>query len=332
MGFEVDGGLINGMNVVFIESVGQRVSIRFTAKTVGTVTEIVIHAFAYKGEPTIRIGLQEDNNGNPKGGWIKENAFGVVQLESASGFKTIHLGTPVSLTKGQVYHIVIEAAKDPLNGIAALTTYPGNGFAQPLNPVDPDIIWTDPQMNVLSFSGGIWNQKNKWPVFILSYSDGTSEGQPYSLVAQWVVWGKTYVGQNLMPASDYKVGKIAFVVSLGNGNPQDKLFYRIMDSNNNVLAEGVFVDRGKLTSSQTWIEATLTKPVMLEAGKLYRIVLLSPQTDLASAYYLFGHEFCYNPYIGYGSVQHQLTSTISGGDHWGDNSDADAVFKLTTVS
>jgi len=126
------------------------------------------------------------------------------------------------------------------------------------------------------------------------------------------------------------VGKIAFDVSLGSGNPQDKLYYQIRDASNLVLAEGVFVNRGQLTVSQTWIEITLARPVMLKAGKLYRIVLLSPQTDLDNAYYLFGHEFCYDPSIGYGSLQHQLTSTLSGGKAWGDNSDADAIFKVTT--
>ena len=193
-------------------------------------------------------------------------------------------------------------------------------------------LWNSCIHNYSSFiCGNSWAQKNRWPMFVVSYSDSTSEGQPYSLCAQWVVWGSTWVGQSLVPASDYKVGKIAFDVSLGSGNPQDKLYYRIVDASNKVLAEGVFVDRGVLTTSQTWIEATLTTPVTLKAGELYRIILLSPQTDLTNAYYLFGHEFCYDPSIGYGSLQHQLTSTLTGGDSWGDNSDADAIFKITTT-
>ena len=330
MGLPVDGGLITGMDVLFIQTSNEKVSIRFTAKLSGTVTKLVIHAFAYKGQPTIRAGLQEDNSGNPKGAWIEENAFGTVKLGSSSSFKTFQLGTPVFLTMGQVYHIVIEAGEDPLNGTAGIRTYKGDGFAQPSNPDDPDIVWDDPKMTVLSLSGGSWNLQNKWPIFIIEYSDGNSEGQPYSLCAQWVVWGSTYVGQSLVPASDYKVGKIAFDVSLGSGNPQDKLYYQIRDASNLVLAEGVFVNRSQLTVSQTWIETTLARPVTLKAGKLYRIVLLSPQTDLDNAYYLFGHEFCYDPSIGYGSLQHQLTSTLSGGKAWGDNSDADAIFKVTT--
>lgn len=330
MGLPIDSGLKTGMEALFIQNSNEKVSIRFTAKTGGTVTKLVIHAFAYKGQPTIRAGIKEDDNGDPKGNWIKENAFGVVQLESKSGFKTFQLGSYVSLTKGQVYHIVIEAAEDPLNGTAVIRTYKSDGFAQPLNPDDPDIVWDDPQMTVLTSMDSNWNLQNKWPIFVIEYSDNNSEGQPYSLCAPWVVWGSTYVGQSLVPASDYKVGKIAFDVSLGKGNPQDKLYYQIRDASNQILAEGVFVNRSQLTVSQTWIENTLATPVTFKAGKLYRIVLLSPQTDLDNAYYLFGHEFCYDPSIGYGSLQHQLTSTLNGGEAWGDNFDADAIYKVTT--
>jgi hypothetical protein len=330
MGFPVDAGLKCGMKALFIHNSNEKVSIRFTAKMSGNVTNLVIHAFTYKGQPTIRVGLQEDNSGDPTGVWIKENAFNTVKLESSSGsFKTFQLGTPVFLNMGQVYHIVIEAGEDQLNGTAAISAYPANGFAQPSHPDDPDIVWNDPQMIILSLRGGSWDQQDKWPVFIVGYSDGNSEGQPYSLCAQWVVWGSTYIGQALVPASDYTVGKIAFDVSLGKGNPQDKLYYQIRNASNDVLAEGVFVDRGQLTIWQTWIEATLVTPVTLRAGKLYRIILLSPQTDLANAYYLFGHEFSYDPSIGYGSLQSQLTSTHNGGKIWGDNSDADAIFKVT---
>jgi len=332
MGFPVDAGLINGMNVVFIQNPNQKVSIRFTAKLSGTVTKLVIYAFAYEGQPTVRIGLQEDNGGNPKGQWMSGNAFGTIQLPSSQGFISVQLQSDVAITKGQVYHILVEAAEGPLNGTAALRTYQANGFAQPFNPDDPDILWNDTRMNILSYDGQSWQKQDKWPIFVVSYSDGTLEGQPYSLAAQWVVWGATYVGQTLIPASDYRVEKIAFDVSLGSSDaPQDKLYYQVRDSTNKILTEGVFAERSQLTASQAWVEVTLPTPVTLKAGKLYRIIVLSPQTDLANAYYFYGHEFSYNSTIGYGGLQYQLTSTLSGGATWGDNPDADAIFKLTNA-
>lgn len=331
MGFPFDGGLIHGMDVLFLKNSGEKASIRFTAKLSGTVTKLVIYAFAYKGQPTVRVGLREDSEGSPKEQWIGANPYGAIQLPSKQGFVTVQLQTAVAITKGQVYHIVIEAAEDPLNGTAALRIYRTNGYAQPYNPDDPDIMWNDTMMNTLFYDGRRWLERNKWPIFAIEYSEGKLEGQPYSLVAPWVVWGSTYVGQAIIPASTYKVGKIAFVVSLKSGTPQDKLYYQIRDSDNNILIEGVFAESSQLTSAQTWIEITLPTPVTLKAGQLYRIILLSPQTDLENAYFLYGHEFSYNYNIGYGGLQHQITSTFNGGVTWGENPDADAIFKLTTA-
>jgi hypothetical protein len=332
MGFPVDAGLMNGMNVIFIQNSNEKVSIRFTAEQSGTATKLVIYGYASQGQPTVRVGLQEDNGGNPKGQWINTNAFGNVQISSSSGFKTVQLQTGAAITKGQIYHIVVEAPDNSLNGAAAIITYQGNGAAQPFNPDDPDIVRNDQQMNTLSYDGNNWQEQNKWPIFVVEYSDDTLEGQPYSISAPWVIYDSTYVGQTIIPASDYKVGKIAFDVSVKASAPQDKLYYQIRDSNNNVLANGVFAQSGQLTVSQTWIEVTLSTSLTLKAGQLYRIVLLSPQTDLANAYHIYGHEFCYNPLIGYGSLQHQLTSSYDGGATWIENDDADAIFKLTTTS
>ncbi len=331
MGFGFDAGLMNGMNVLFIQNSNEKISIRFTAKLSGNITRLVIYGFAYKGQPTVRIGLQEDDGGNPKGQWMNENSFGDVQLSSSSGFKTVQLGTQATITNDTVYHIVVEATDDPWNGTAAVITYQANGFAQPLNPDDPDIIWNDTRMNIISYDGNTWREQNKWPIFIVEYSNGTSEGQPYSLAAPWVVWGSTYVGQALIPASDYNLSKIAFDISLKSAAPQDKLYYQVRNSSNAILAEGVFAEQAQLTVSQTWIEATLPTPVTLKAGQIYRIFVLSPQTDLNNAYFLYGHEFSYNSSIGYGGLQHRLTSSLDGGATWGENPDADAIFKMTNA-
>ncbi len=330
MGLPVDGGLINGMNVLFIHSSNEKVSIRFTAKLSGAVTKLIINAFAYEGQPTVRVGLQEDKGGNPNGQWMSQNAFGEIQLGS-SGFKIMQLGTSAVLTKGKVYHIVIEMVQGSSTGTAGITTYQANGFSQPFNPDDPDIVWNDQKMSMLVFNGNSWQGQNLWPMFIVQHSNGESEGQPYSLIAQWVVWGSTVVGQSIVPASDYKVGKVAFVVSLKAESASDNLYYQIRDANNDVLSEGLFAKSTQLTASQTWIEVTLSIPVILKAGQHYRIVLSSPQSTLDNAYHVYGHEFCYDATIGYGSLQHQLTSSLDGGATWGDNSDADAVFKIITT-
>jgi hypothetical protein len=330
MGDLIDGGLMNGMNVLFINSPTERVSIRFTAQLSGEVTALSIFEQAQEGQPRIRVGLQQDNAGLPKGEWMNQNGFGISQATSNFGFLTVNLQTPVSISKGSIYHVVIEAVDNPLNGTIMVMTYMGKGSGQPLNEEDPDIVWPDTTMNTLSYDGEKWQEENKWPIFVLTYSDGRFEGQPYSLSAQWVVYASTYVGQTIIPASNYTIGKIAFLVGL-NGTPKDKLYYEVRDSSNNVLTNGIFAEASQLTAQRTWIEAALPSPVTLSAGQLYKIVLLSSGTDLGNPYYVFGHEFSYDPSIGYGGLQHQLTSSLDAGSVWADNKDADAIFKLTTT-
>jgi len=330
MGDPMDVELTTGMTVLFIKNSTERVSIRFTAQLSGQVTALVIYVQAQEGQPRVRVGLQEDDAGLPKGEWMSQNGFGIGQVTSSFGFLTVNLQTSVPVSKGSVYHVVVEAADDPVNGTIMVMTYMGKGSGQPLNEEDPDIVWPDAMMDSLSYDGEKWQEENKWPIFVVKYSDGRSEGQPYSLSAQWVVWGSTYVGQTIIPASNYTIGKIAFVVGL-NGEPKGKLYYEVRDSSNNVLANGSFAEASQLTAPRTWIEVALPSPVTLEAGELYRVVLLSPGTDLGNPYYFFGHEFCYDPSIGYGGLQHQLTSSLDAGSMWADNKDADAIFKLTNA-
>ena len=328
MGNPIDIRLLNGMTVLFIRKPSDEASIRFKAQLFGEVGAITICAFSTVGRPKIRFGIQEDEGGLPKGEWISET--GVVQLSSSQSFKTFNLNKGVNLTQGKVYHVVIEPGEDPLNGTAAIVTYQANYLGQPFNQEDPDITWPDTNINTLSF-GTRWTMEDKWPIFIIRYRDGRSEGQPYSLAAPWVVYGSTCVGQTIIPASDYRIGKLAFDVSLKGAEPKDKLYYKIMDSANQVLADGVFAEQKQLTIRQTWIEVTLPTTVELKAGKLYRIFLTSPGTDLQTAYHLYGHEFSNNYLIGYGGLQHQLVTSHDGGIKWSENPDADSIFKLTTV-
>ncbi len=330
IGFPIDIGLINGMNVEFIENSREKVSIRFTAKLSGEATSLAINALASGEQHQIRVGLQEDNNGTPKGEWMNGSGFGTSQVGGNEGFITVNLQKAVAVQKGKLYHIVIEPVENITNDRIQILTYMANGFAQPFNNDNPDIVWHDPGMNVLFYGGNGWREENKWPIFIIGYSDNNSEGQPYSLAAPWVIHDKVYVGQEFLPSSDYRIGKIAFVTSL-KGEPKDKLYYEIRDSNNTIMAKGLFAEKSNLTTWQTWIEVTLDSPVTLKKGEIYRIILLSPGTDLDNAYNVYGHEFCYNDSIGYGGLQDQLTISYDSGSTWLPWEDADTIFKLTTA-
>ncbi len=326
IGFPIE----SGMAVEFIENSKEKVSIRFTAKLSGEATSLAIYPLASEGQRQIRVGIQEDDNGTPIGEWMNGYGFGTSQVGGNEGFITVNLQRSVPIQMGKVYHIVIEPAENTSKGKIPILTYMSNGYSQPFNNDNPDIVWHDSMMNVLFYDGNGWREENKWSIFVVGYSDNRSEGQPYSLAAPWVIHDKVYVGQEFLPSADYRIGKIAFVVSL-KGEPKDKLYYEIIDSNNTIMSKGLFAEKINLTG-RTWIEVTLDSPVTLEKGKIYRIVLLSPGTDLDNAYNVYGHEFSYNTSIGYGGQQHQLTISYDAGSTWLPWEDADTIFKLTTES
>ncbi len=331
MGDTIDVNLISGMGVLYIKQPNEKVSIRFTAQNSGDVQALTVYALAAKNQQSINVGLQDDANGAPSGKWSSGGtALGTTQIPNKDGFLTVNLQKSASISKGKIYHIVIEPAGSSLSEPITIYAYQANGHAQPFNVEDPDIVWHDNAMNTLSYTGGKWVEQNLGPIFVVSYADGSREGQPYSLSAPWVIHNTIYVGQRIVPASNYKIGKIAFDVGLKN-QPKDKLYYEILDSNNAILAKGVFAEASQLTIWQTWIEVTLPTPVNLQAGNTYRIVLFSPQTDLDNAYLVYGHEFTYDAAIGYGGLQHQLVTSQNAGQAWGDWTDADTIFKLTTA-
>jgi hypothetical protein len=330
MGNIIDIELLSGIGSLYLENSEERISIRFTAQLSGEVSALAFNAYALEGDLQVRVGLQEDSDGRPKGEWISEDGFEISKIPNKSSFITINLQRTVRISNGTVYHIVIEATEIKVGEKILIRTYLANALAQPLNYEDPDIIWHDPKMNTLFYDGEKWREENKWPIFVVNYTDGRYEGQPYSLEAPWVIYRSKYVGQTIIPASDYSIGKIAFVVSV-KGEPSDKLYYEIRDQDNKVLVKGLFATADQLTIRMTWIEVSLTSPVEFTAGKLYRIVLLSPETDLENPYHMYGHEFGYNSSIGYGGLQHQLTTSTDAGTKWIENKDADAVFKLIQI-
>ena len=330
IGNPTDVQLIMAMEVLDIKDAKEMVSIRFTAKYPGDVKTVVVDLASDKYN-NLLVGLQKDNQGIPSGEWINKNAFGMAQQKD-KGFVTIDLQQPAHLEKGKVYHLVIQSSKSNNTSDEILVkVYPANNLVQPFNDNNLDILWPDPAINTLFYNGKEWQEENKWPIFVIKYSNGMSQGQPYSLDAPWVINGDLYVGQAFTPSSDYQLEKFSFVVN-ANGKPQDKLYYEIRDSANQIIKKGVFAEPDQLAVAKRWIEISLDSPVLLGKDQLYRFILLSPKTDLKNSYKVIGHEFTYDNKLGYGGLQNYLTVSYDAGHSWNRWDDADTIFKLTTIS
>ena len=328
-GFIPDNALETGMSVITLSNIDEKLSIRFTSKFSGDLTKLQLY-FDRQKNINVRVGIQEDIDGFPSGLWVgTSNGYVEKILDSEKKrYDTFDFSEKISLRENEIYHIVIEIDEHTIERNFFLITYNDNWPFTPFNHKDPDNTWEDNAINTLFFDGTSWAVQDKWPIYVIEYVDDTSYGQPYSLMAPWIIRESSMVGQAVRPFSSYLVDEFAFVVSL-NGNPTDNLYYTIYDEENNILRNGTFATPAELTKKKSWQHVKLKSPLPLESRELYRFILNSPNTDLKNPYKVYGHEFMLDQTLGYGSINHHLTKG-SNGIQWSKWYDADTAFKLIT--
>ncbi len=305
----------------------EKFSIRFTSKFSGNVSNIIL-PMETNIDDEVKVGLQESIDGYPSGIWLASNTAYTYPLSLiTTKVLAINFTQNVPIESGKIYHIVIEPTIKKNDHKVSLTVYENNWHINSLNHTDPDETWMDPSINTLFFDGESWLVTEKWPSFVIKYSNGVSYGQPYTIFAPWVIGEKRYVGQAVIPYSNYKIDEIAFVVST-KGNPMDDLHYVIYDSENNIIRDGIFAKKGEIDRFENWWSKTIGPPITLESGKLYRVVLYSPNSTIDDGYFVYGHEFMLDKTLGFGSTIHHLTARFNEQGSWTEWYDADAAFKF----
>ena len=323
----LNNGLLAGMGIISVESPNEKIGIRFTSIYDGIVNEMKL-ALIVRGNGTLNIGIQEDDgNGFPSNQWIDEP---ITITKETIRFESLKFKQGINLQKGKVYHIILEPSKIEESFTSFdVSLFRDNYLGRPLNLENPDIYSEDPFINSLFYDGTNWEALDQWPMFLLNYEDGKSDGQPYTLAAQWTIRNSTYVGQTLIPSSDYNVSKIGIVIGK-KGNPSDALYYGIVDSKNNLLSQGVFSDGENLHRYMNWVEINFDDPLLFSAGELYRIFLYSPIPRGEDSYELYGDELSLDNNLGYGGERHRLTISHDAGERWAAWYDADVIFSITT--
>jgi hypothetical protein len=320
-----------GITIVILEEPEQKVSFRFTSKYTGEIESLAINLLDYEfdNRSKIQAGLQADDNGEPSGVWIGRPGHETSEADRNS-FVTIELEQSAPLLKGRVYHLVIQTTELAVNTNEHIPVkmYNLHAPAHPLNEEDLDVTWPDEMMNTLYYDGASWEERNDWPIFVVKFADGRTQGQPYSLAAPWVIYGERYVGQEIVPTTNYVAEKFGFSVA-AMGEPSGKLCYEVRDSDNNILAGGLFVERDELTQAPRFVEVSLDSPLFLDKDKPYRFVLYSLGTELKEPYHIYGHEFTYDNLIGYGGLRNVLTISYDAGSTWKRWDDADTIFTIS---
>jgi len=337
--------LQNGLVFSEIKNETEKASIRFTNQYEGFLDKITLNLHVFN-ETVAIIGIQGDDGlGNPDGNLLNYYSDPLV-VPKGQKARLFSFYDEIFLEKNKIYHIVIQNAptvqsssdvsnESPQENIEPfiILHYRGNAGGYPFNPEDPDIFLPDPALNSLFFDGIKWKVLDRWPSFLLTYSDGHLEGQPYTLAAPWAVSDNTYVGQTIIPHSEYNASKFSFVLSL-KGEPSEPLYYGIQDNKGSILDTGIIATSNELAWEQKLVEVELEEPIKLDAGKLYRFYVYStiPRPENQTDFYrIYGQEFSFDYSLTYGGLIQRLTISHDYGKTWAAWLDADTLFKITTT-
>ena len=320
-------------NIYRLDSQAKKSAARFTAQHSKTVVSVSInYAYPAGTPPTYKVGIQADNNGDPTGTYL---GYGTFQ-KSDGDWVSITLNPSVSLTKGEVYHIVMEwdsGTVDSSNYGGMMATQPAWGYVQ-YNENDPNINYPDSNLKARYYDGSNWYDFNSLPTpsFILEYSDGTLAGQPSSAEFRWEVYGERRWGEEILISGVDKT-----VTSIGTflekiGTPADDIYYEIRNAaNNNVLASGVLATANEVSGSAAWYDASLSSHLTLLEGNTYIVDFYSPNSDEANYFRIYceasGDK---SEEISFGGATSHGVHSGDGGSNWGDMT-VDFPFRLQLV-
>lgn len=258
-----------------------KLSLRFTAQNTGNVSRIYLYLDAPTGTPSsvvYEVGLQTDNNGQPSGTWIV--APGTFTAASGYGYVYVTLPSGVSVSKGNVYHIVVQQQTlDSANyhKFRMGVPYIGRNSVTSVEDVNQKILYN---------TTGTWDPQTQQPIYIIYYDDGRTEGNSYVSYSSvstttYGIWGNVYVGEEIVMDTQRTVYGIEVLVRK-QGSPEGALEYELRDvtlgSPGNLIESGIFVTAGDIpdTTNWYWKSRLFSSPRDLAQNSRYRIIFKSP--------------------------------------------------------
>ncbi len=316
-------------------SINHKTSLRFTAQNSKTVNAIRVYIQAESGtSPSYRFGIQSNSGTNPSGVFLSSG----IQTNTSTGWKTIPLSTPVSLTAGSVYHIVIEPVGTP-TGSANIALR----RSTPLNSIYPQTQAIDTQANTLfkTSAAGAWTTQNFQPIYELDYSDSTYEGNPYDTNTEVSIFGSNWVGEKFTVTGTNKTASSISFCVIKVGTPGGNLTVELRDGSNTTIYSAVLTTVAATPTSYTcpgtWQTHTFPSPITLMSTSTYRIFLRTTGGNNNNSYRLQRLDTInssnYNS-INYDGLNSVYTNTTSPGSTWTDtnNSDLSSFFFTVTSS
>jgi hypothetical protein len=324
--------LVESLNSYSLQQAARQLSFRFTAQSGGALAGFRVYVASVNLSPTYRFGIQSDSgSGLPSSTWLAQ----VNGQPTAAGWYTATFAAPVTIQAGTVYHLVIQYALGQIGANRRIMVRTTN----PLNAVIPLTQVADAAANVLQVNAGSWAVVNQQPLYILNYATTTYEGNPVSGVVEETVSGNTSAGTIVtIGSSPQTVGAVSMYVRKNtNQQPAGDLTVSLRDAvSGAVLAEGVIVPRASASRIYSYQTYTFPAPVVLAAGRSYRLFLRSTNSVPARAYTVLRNiNDAGQPYtaLNAGGTDAQWISSTNGGTTWTATPEADlAGYRFSAVN
>ena len=319
--------IINTPTILYrLSSPARRLSMRFTAQKSGSVNQVRVYVSRANnsGNITFRYGLQADSGGQPTGTWL---SFGTAQI-NATGWLTVNLGSSASVVAGQIYHLVVQydSGQQPSNN-----RYIEIRASSPLNNIYPLNGQADPNANSLTYAG-TWQVANYQPIYLLRFSDGTFEGNPYDNSAISPIYQNNIEGEKFTLATEETLtGVNIYVGKSRTTNPADSLYVKLTDLNDNsVLADEQFLAPTDVSTTLVWKTHNFASRITLPASHTFRLEFYSTGSNNRDYYNVLDVSTPNNAeYIGltWGSTDAVATRS-TGGNPFTDLTFVDLVYQL----
>lgn len=312
-----------------LDSILAKAGCRFTAKeTKSGINKVAVYLHQITDPPTYRIGIQaDDGSGDPTGIYLGSGTWTPI----SSGWNEVSISPSVSLTKGSIYHVVVQYESGSIaasNSVTLRGSKPRMDW-QPRNADKNDVNYQDRNLRLRFSPDGIswFDEFYNTPMFVYFVSGSVVGGQPFYQDSSYAVFGNTRAGELLTTIKGTTLSKITFRARKV-GSPADDLYWEIRDSGNNVLGSGTLITATIASTTFSNITADVS-PTIEILGDVYRIDVYSPNS--ANASNCFELDLLINLGFNdetYGGDTNVVTISTDAGSSWTQQLTNDATFLL----
>lgn len=268
--------LVEQSNDIRLDSPGKWLSYRFAARQSNPLTNVEIYVVGTSGLPLPLYLLEvwNDDGGGRPGASLPSN----VAFTPGPGWNYLTLSSPVNLTAGVTYHLVIRSSS------ASNTVWASFRTTSPHNALYPQDGSADAVADALDSTdgGATWNLRQENPPYILFFNGGsTFEGNSYANAALGLIHGNAtpgntaddvWRGQRFFNEATRTVDRLRVRLRKDGTPASDLLLDLVKDPDGaptTLLQDVAALSPTAAPTAFSWVTVGLGGPVTLDAGVTY---------------------------------------------------------------